>query len=321
VNHDSTVCFVTGAGGFLGRALVAALLSQGHRVRALDVRFPPEWPDAAERLEGDVCDVGLIEAGCRGATFVFHLAALLPQRHAHPVEMRRVNIDGPRGVLEAAASAGVRRVVMLSSAEVYGLPRTVPCPEEAPPNPLGEYGRNKVEAERLAREAHRRGLDVVILRCPTIVGPTMTDAVLLGTLEALRRGRPIVVPGGRERFQMVAVSDMVRASLAAARAENVAGEVFNIGAEEVPPQVEVFRELRNRISSRSVVIPLPRALFRTGLQVLSAVGRSPLEPEHVPIVLGDYLLDTRKAREQLGWRPEKGNVEALEETCRWLATE
>jgi nucleoside-diphosphate-sugar epimerase len=314
------ICFVTGAAGFVGRAVVDTLLAQGHEVRALDLHFPAGWPANALRLQGDICDPALLEQGCGGAALVFHLAALLPQRHAPAEAMRHVNIEGVKGVLDAAQRAGVRRVVQLSSAEVYGVPAPVPCPEDAPQRPLGEYGRNKVEAERLAREAAGRGLQVVILRPPTVVGPTMVDRVLLGTLAALRKGWPIFVPGGRERFQMVAVSDLVGACVAASQAENASGQAFNIGSADVPSQLETFRQLRDRVGSRSPVVPLPKPLLRRLLRALLAVGRSPLEPEHVPIALADYVFDIRKAGKLLGWRPVKDNVLALAETYDWLGS-
>ena len=308
---------MTGGGGFVGSALVSALVAGGAAVRALDVQFPAGGAADAQRLQGDICDPALLQQGCCGADVVFHLAALLPQRRACAAQMHHVNVEGARCVLAAAATAGVRRVVLLSSAEVYGVPAIVPCPEEAAPRPLGEYGRNKVEAERLARAAFARGLQVVILRPPTVVGPGITDRVLLGTLAALRRGLPIVAPGGRGRFQMVALSDLVAACLAAARAENVAGEAFNIGSDAVPSQLATFRQLRDRVSSRSLVIPLPRPLLRGLLRTLAAMGRSPLQPEHVSIALADYVFDIRKAKARLGWHPVKSNVDALEETYQW----
>lgn len=315
------ICFVTGAAGFVGRVLVDTLLHRGDEVRALDLRFPADFSSNAVRREGDICDTTLLYEACRDTEVVFHLAALLPQRHAPPERMRHVNVDGLSHLLAAARRAGVRRVIQLSSAEVYGVPMTAPCPEDAPLQPLGEYGRNKVEAEQLARAAVADGLDVVILRPPTVVGPTMVDRVLLGTLAALRRGWPIVVPGGRERFQMVAVSDLVSASLAAAEANGVAGEAFNIGSDAVPSQVDTFRRLRHRVGSRSPVIPLPRPLLRGLFHVLAALHRSPLEPEHVPIALADYVFDIRKAREGLGWSPIKDNVDALAETYASLTTD
>ncbi len=304
-------CFVTGAGGFLGSALCGRLLAEGYAVRGLDLRFPHEQEGQSERLQGDVTDAGLLAQGCQGASFVFHLAALLPQRNAPPEEMRRVNVEGARAVLQAAANAGVRRLVLMSSAEVYGVPRQIPCPETASVSPIGEYGRNKVEAERLAREAMEGGLPAVILRPPTIVGPGMPEKFLRGTLAALRRGRPIFVPGGRIRFQMVAVSDAAEACLLAATVPGAAGGTFNIGSDNVPTLLEMTRRLKRRLGSRSPIVPVPPALARWVFRLLLAIGRSPLEPEHVRIAFSDYVFDNARAKQVLGWQPSLDNVAAL----------
>ncbi len=304
------VCFVTGSGGFLGDALCRRLLAEGYAVRGLDVRFPEDGATGAERLVGDVCDGALVARGCRGTACVFHLAALLPQRKASPGEMRRVNVDGARTVLETALEAGIRRLVLMSSAEVYGVPRQIPCPETAPLAPNGEYGRNKVEAEGLARETSVGGLEVVILRPPTIVGPGMPERLLRGTLRALRHGRRVLVPSG-VRFQMVAVSDVVEACLAAARHPQAAGEVFNVGSESVPTLLEMTRRLRQEMGSRSPVTAVPPWLARAVFKLLLVIGRSPLEPEHVEIAFRDYVFDIEKAKRVLGWRPQMDNVRAL----------
>lgn len=315
----TNVNLVTGAGGFVGRALVNALLDRGEEVRAIDLRFPAAWPPQGQRLVGDIADEALLQRGCWGVNRVFHLAALLPQRHAPTQEMQRVNVEGTRRLLEVARRVGVQRFVMVSSAEVYGLPRKVPCPENAPLRPLGEYGRNKVEAERLVRAAGGQGQDIVILRPPTVVGPWMPERLLLGMLTALREGRTLFVPGGRGRFQMVALSDLVGACLLAAEASRPVGETINIGSDDVPPQAEMWRRLRDRVGSRSRVVAVPRPLLHMIGRALLAARRSPVEPEHLPIALGDYLFDIRRARELLAWRPSKDNVAALAETYEWLA--
>ncbi len=303
-------CLVTGAAGFVGAALCRRLLAQGSTVRGLDLRFAADTAPGLERLEGDVNDVSLLAAGCSGARYVFHLAALLPQRRCPPAVMHHVNVEGTQRVLEAATSAAVRRFVLMSSCEVYGVPRTIPCPEDAPPHPNGEYGRNKVEAERRALEAARRGLEVVVLRPPTIVGPGMPEPLLRGTLVALRRGRPVLVPAGSTRFQMVAVSDVVEACLLAATRAEAAG-VFNLGSDDVPTLLQATRRLRDRLGSRSPIIPVPLALARAAFRLLLAIGRSPLEPEHVEIAFSDYVFDTQRAKRLLVWRPAMDNVDAL----------
>lgn len=300
------LALVTGAAGFLGRHLAAHLLREGWTVRGLD-RTPAPGIDRA-----DVTDAGTVARACEGVDVVFHLAALLPQRRAPAERMRAVNIEGTRNVLRAAREAGARAVVLVSSAEVYGVPREIPCPEEAPARPIGEYGRNKVEAERLAREAAAAGLHVPILRPPTIVGAGMPEPLLGRFLDDARRGRPLVVIGdGSTRFQMVAASDVAVACVRALEVPEASGEAFNIGSENVPTQREMAEAAKARIGSRSPIVRVPRPIFVTAVRALALVGRSPLEPEHLPIALSDYVFDISKAKRVLGWKPEKGNVDAL----------
>ncbi|MBI2913501.1 MAG: NAD-dependent epimerase/dehydratase family protein [Chloroflexi bacterium] len=267
-------------------------------------------------LPGDICDTDLLARGCQGATYVFHLAALLPQRKAPPAEMRRVNVEGARLVLEAARTAAVRRVVLMSSAEVYGVPRVIHCPEDAPLRPIGEYGRNKVEAEHLAAQAMAQGLEVAVLRPPTIVGPGMAERLLRGTLSDLRRNRPLFVPSGPTRFQMVALSDVVAACLLAVTRPEARGETFNLGSDDVPTLLETTRRLRTLVGSRSSIVPVPTSVARLFFRALLTLGRSPLEPEHIQIAFSNYVFDTAKAKRLLGWRPSLDNAQALAEAYR-----
>jgi nucleoside-diphosphate-sugar epimerase len=178
---------------------------------------------------------------------VHHLAALIPQRRADPETMRAVNVGGTKNVLDAARAAGVRRVVFLSSVEVFGVPAIVPCPEDGPLAPLGEYGRNKIAAEALCREAAAQGLEVVILRPPTIVGPGLEEPFLVGLMAAIRDGRPVTLLGdGRNRFQFVHAEDVVSACLLAADHPAAVGEVFHIGSADVPP----IREMVETVIAR-----------------------------------------------------------------------
>jgi nucleoside-diphosphate-sugar epimerase len=156
---------VTGSSGHIGSA-VAARLAQEARVVGVDRR-----PGCYTTRVGDLADQGLVQAVLPGVEAVVHTAALhVPDLgRAGPEEFRRVNVEGTRGLLQAAAAAGVTRFVLLSTTSVYGCSsRTGPpatwVDEGLPPRPEDEYDRTKLEAETIAREASGGRLSTVILR-------------------------------------------------------------------------------------------------------------------------------------------------------------
>lgn len=298
---------VTGAGGFLGKHAVARLTADGHDPIALDRSF--DRPNGARRkVEADVGDAVAVAGAIEGCDAVLHLAALLPQRRRPASEMQRVNVGGTATVIGAARSAGARRFVFCSSAEVYGVPARVPMPESGPLAPNGEYGRNKVAAEELVRAS---GLDWVILRPPTIVGPGMPEPMLTEMLRLARRDRPLLVPGGGTRFQMIDVRDLLDALAAALTRDAAVAGVFNVGAAETPTGREVTVALRDALGSRSRLLPVPKLVARPVLALLARTRWRVLEPEHVEIAFADYVLDIGRARDVLGWQPRYSIVEAF----------
>lgn len=311
------IYLVTGAAGFLGRHLVRALLAQGKAVRAFDLCAPQDGEPEVEWQVGDVRDAEAVQKACEGVEVVYHLAALIPQRRADAATMQAVNVGGTQHVLNAALARGVRRVVYLSSVEIFGVPAIVPCPEDGPLAPLGEYGRNKIAAEKACHQAVELGLEVTILRPPTIIGPGLAEPFLVGMLNDIRAGRPVMLLGrGQNRFQFVHVEDVVAACLIVADHPAAVGQAFHVGAADVPSIRSMVEEVIHRVGSASKVRSIPVPLARLAMAFLRPLGKAPLEPEHLVIAIADYLFDIRKARQVLGWEPRWGNIEAVMDTYR-----
>jgi nucleoside-diphosphate-sugar epimerase len=286
-------------------------------VRTLDVAplNDAELEASVEELRGDIRDPAACARLAAGADVLVHAAAALPILGSREA-IRSVNVGGTATVLAAALDAGVRRALLISSTAVYGIPEKHPIDEDDPLVGVGHYGESKIEAEEVTREFGRRGLDVVIVRPKTFIGPER-----LGVFEILfdwiREGRRIYVLGdGRNRYQLLAVEDLVEAVVRAAQAD-VAGETVNIGAGAFGTVRADLGALIGHAGSRSRVTPVPAKPAELALRALELARLSPLAEWHYKTAHRDSFVDISKAERLLGWRPRLSNAQALIETYDW----
>lgn len=318
---------VTGSSGYLGRQLVRRCVAAGHVVVGVDLRpagVAIEGPGQFEEHECDVTrqeDVERVVTAARPEA-ILHCAAALAQFVPDEARMHEVNVTGTRHVLAAAEAAGVARFVFLSSVEVYGIDVPVPCPETAPLAPVCQYGRDKVECEALCATAHERGIAMTILRPPTIAGPGQNEPSLLGQVKAAHRGKSVLLPGGgRTKLQMVNVFDVCDAILLALTTPAASGATLNVASDDVPPLREVVLALYERAGTKPKIRSLSPRWARFIVKVLSKIHLSPIEPQHLEIVLRDYVFDNRRAKEVLGWTPTKTDVESAVDTYDWYVAQ
>ena len=280
---------VTGGAGFIGSHLVDALVADGHEVHVVDdlstgrlANLEPALEQGAELHTEDVTDAAWMAdlAAIIRPEVVFHLAAQLDVRRSvdDPAFDAAVNVTGTAAVLEAARRSGARRLVLASTAAVYGQAPELPARETGPVAPLSPYGASKAAAESyLALYARLHGLPTLALRMANVYGPRQDPDGEAGVVAifaaAAAAGSPAVVFGnGRQTRDYVHVDDAVDAFLAAGRSS--IGGVLNVSTGRETS----VREIADRLH---VVV------------------------EHAPARHGELLrscLDPSAARLALGWR-------------------
>jgi nucleoside-diphosphate-sugar epimerase len=309
---------ISGGAGFLGLHLARRLLADGHEVRTLDLAplDDAELESGVEELRGDVRSERDSRALVDGARILVHAAAALPIQGSRE-SIRSVNVDGTATLLAAAAEVGVKRVVLVSSTSVYGVPEVHPIHEDDPLAGVGAYGESKIEAEQVTRDFGRRGLDFVIIRPKTFIGPER-----LGVFEILfdwvGEGRRIYTLGdGSNRYQLLAVEDLVDAIVLAARRRAAAGATLNVGAKEFGTVRSDLQALIDHAGSSSRLTPVPIRPAEVALRALELLRVSPLAEWHYKTAHRDSFVAIERAEEVLGWSPKLSNAEALCRTYDW----
>lgn len=305
---------VTGGSGYFGDLLVRAALDRGDGVRILDLEPPDEDLDA-EFVRADVRDRDAVRAACEGVDVVLDNVASVPLAK-DPGLFWSVNVVGAANVLLGARDAGVAKVVHTSSSAVFGIPRTNPVVEDSPTVPLEAYGRAKLTAEVLCREAAAGGLDVTIVRPRTILGHGRLG-IMAVLFEFVAEGAPVfVLGGGHNRYQFVHAADLADAILRAADRPGPA--VYNIGADAPGTMRETLGALVEHARTGSRVRSLPTGPAAAAMRTLSELGLAPFAPYHWLLYGESLWFDTTRARRELGWVPTRDNEAMLIESYEWF---
>ncbi len=319
--------FVTGASGFVGSAVVRALIHSGYPVRALVRRDSPRMNlDGLELeiVEGDMRDAEGVASALKGARYVFHVAADYRLWAPDAGEIMRTNVDGTRTVMTAARTAGVERIVYTSSVATLKLCEGGRPADESNPlceqEAIGTYKRSKVAAERLVEGmVGSHGLPAVIVNPSTPIGPrdvrpTPTGRIII---EAASGRMPAFVDTG---LNLVHVDDVAAGHVAALERGRI-GERYILGGENLT-LAELLARIASLTERRPPHVRLPRALvypLAVGAEAIAHVTRR--EPfvtlDGLRMAKHKMFFTSAKAERELGYtsRPVE---QALRDALEWF---
>jgi UDP-glucose 4-epimerase len=307
---------ITGGCGFIGSHIAEELLNDGaESVTLFDnlssgrLENVEAFKDRVRVVEADVRDTGQLCDALVGVDYVFHEAAMVSVVDSveRPRENHEVNITGTFNVLEAAASSGAKRVVLASSAAIYGNDPTLPKVETIPPAPESPYGLAKIAKEYYGGVfSGLYGLPVIGLRYFNVYGPRQDpkspySGVVSIFVDRLLSGQtPRIYGDGRQTRDFVFVKDVVRANLLAMHSTGLrGGEALNVGTGRQVSLLEL-------------------------LDVLGNITGTTAQPELAPARAGDILhscADIARAGEMLGYEPGYTLEEGLAELVAWRKTQ
>ncbi len=325
IEHLHGAALVTGATGLLGSHIAEQLRKRGAAVVALtrpgsDTAFLDEI--GVKCVEGDLSEPASLAAAARGVDTIYHAAARVGDWGPWE-EFVRFSIDGTRNVLDAARSAGVRRLVHVSSISAYGHVNDPVVLDESAP--LGRclsrwsyYSRAKVEAEKLVWAAHQTGdVNVTVIRPSWLYGPR-DRATLARLITAIRRRKIKLLGGGENRLNVVHAANVAEACVLAACSDRAAGEAYNVCHDGVLTQRRYFNAIAAAIGEPEVTRRVPYGVAYRAAFLMECMGhllkstKPPLVTRYSVWLMGRRcFFECNKIKQQLGWSSTIGYEQGI----------
>jgi len=275
---------------------------------------------------GDLTAPESLSQATEGIDVVIHLAAYYTFFGKEDL-YRKVNVEGTRLLLEAALNNGVRRFIYCSSTEAIGPVKNPPADEDSPPNPSYEYGRSKLEAEKVVRSYGGGGIEYSILRPSGIYGPRNVNDISYWFITAFAKNAlptRIIVGDGKNLIQFAYVEDVVQGFLLVLEKPEVSkNQTYFISEDRAYTYLEVYKilaELCNREPPRIHVPPLLAKTFVIPVELFNRIrGKVDFtwRTSTVNDMTSDRAYSISKAMKDLGFRPKYDLKTGLRETIEW----
>jgi nucleoside-diphosphate-sugar epimerase len=301
---------ITGGAGFFGSILKKYFLDLGAECVSIDLEPDNFKHPHFTAYQGDINDDELMDKVFATHKFdaIFHCAALLAHVKKDLKRLWHANVDGTENVCQYALKNNINKIIFISSNCLWAKNFDEPVTETETPNPVEIYGKSKLEGERILL-SHKDKINSIIFRSPTIMDEGRLG--LLGILfEFIDENRKLPMVGdGSNRYQFIYAKDLAKAFELALIADYT--EIFNIGADDVKSFNEVYEFVIKKSGSKSRLWHFPKAPMILAMKICFWLGISPLGPYQYKMIASNFIFDTAKIKEKLGFKPTLKNEEML----------
>ncbi len=323
---------VTGSTGFIGSHLVEFLLKDGVDSNSLRLLVKPgesldNLPSGKfEIIWGDIRDKKVVKKAVEGVDVIYHLAAKTVFEGDTYRDFKDVNVDGTKNLLESIKGENIKKFILFSSIAVYGLPayagERIKCDETWPHKPAEDYGRSKLEAERMLIKAHEeRGIPYIIVRPTTVYGPRDHQGVL-ELYRAIFHNYFFRIGNGKNLMDYVFVKDLVRGARQAELSRFI-NEDFILGSGKPVTMKQIINAVSASLSRKIPPFYIPKSFALPASYIVKYIFqglgmRPPLFPERVKIMTTSCYFNSTKAKKYISYNPQTSFEKGTLITARWL---
>jgi dihydroflavonol-4-reductase len=331
-NKQKSKALVTGANGFVGSYLVEGLLSQGYQVTCLVRKTSNLRWLSGLNVEYVYADISEKESLSREAEsfgknvlkdvdFVFHVAGLTKAKRKE--EYFKANYQGTKNLIELCVEDNprIKRFVYISSQAAVGPGKdSKPLDETAPCNPITDYGKSKLEGEKVVLEFSSR-LPVTIIRPPAVYGPKDTD--ILSFFKVTNKGFRTLLGKGERYISLCYIEDLIHGIILAAESPKAIGQIYFIADDQIYSWRETFRIVSKVLNKKTIPLRIPKAFLYIIAFVSENIARILGKPTVInvqkvrEITQKYWLCDVSKAKRELGFSPKYKLEEGAKKTVKW----
>ena len=294
---------ITGGSGYFGEILCKKLINKNYNCTILDIN-PPDYNflgNNVNYINCDIRDTSLVMDSLKNINYVFHNVAQVPLSKNKKL-FHDVNYLGTKNILEASLENSIDHFAYTSSSAIFGVPDKNPINETTIPIPGEEYGKAKLDGEKIVEEFSKLGLKTSIIRPRTILGGGRLGIFQI-LFEWIYQNQNIpVFDNGNNIYQFVHADDLAEAIIKTTKIPK--SEIFNIGAEKYCSMRETLQYLIDSVNSKSKIKSFKSKHIVPFMNLASKLGISPLAGYHSLMYGKSLYFDIKKSQNELDWTPK-----------------